>query len=45
MAADILFVIGALWQAITTSVSGMIAGRSIVGLAIGGASLVVPLYV
>lgn len=41
--ADVLFVIGALWQAVTTSVVGMIAGRSIVGLAIGGASLVVPL--
>lgn len=43
--ADVLFLIGALWQAVATSVSGMIAGRSIVGLAIGGASLGVPLYV
>lgn len=41
--ADILFVIGALWQAVATSVSSMIAGRSIVGLAVGGASLAVPL--
>lgn len=43
--ADVLFVIGALCQALTTNVPGMIAGRSIVGLAIGSASLVVPLYV
>ena len=43
--ADVLFVIGALCQAVTTSVAGMIAGRSIVGLAIGSASFVVPLYV
>lgn len=45
LVADILFIVGALWQATTTSVSGMIVGRSIVGLAVGGASLVVPLYV
>lgn len=37
--------IGALWQAITTSVLGMIVGRSIVGVAVGGASLVVPMFV
>ena len=43
--SDILFTAGALWQAITTSVWGMILGRSIVGLAIGGASLIVPLYI
>ncbi|MCJ1266867.1 hypothetical protein MMC22_006752 [Lobaria immixta] len=43
--ADVLFVIGALCQALTTNVPGMIAGRSIVGLAIGSASLVVPLYI
>ncbi len=43
--ADALFVIGAVWQALTASVAGMIAGRSIVGLAVGGASLVVPLWV
>lgn len=42
---DVLFVIGALCQALTTNVPGMIAGRSIVGLAIGSASLVVPLYI
>ncbi|KAL8781739.1 MAG: hypothetical protein Q9213_005876 [Squamulea squamosa] len=43
--ADMLFVVGALWQAFTGSVTGMILGRSIVGLAVGGASLVVPLYI
>lgn len=43
--ADALFTGGALWQAVTTSVWGMILGRSIVGLAIGAASLIVPLYV
>ncbi|OQV06241.1 hypothetical protein CLAIMM_10839 [Cladophialophora immunda] len=43
--ADALFTLGALWQAVTVSVWGMILGRSIVGLAIGGASLIVPLYI
>lgn len=43
--ADALFIGGALWQAITTSVWGMILGRSTVGLAIGAASLIVPLYI
>ncbi|MCJ1438401.1 hypothetical protein MMC27_007789 [Xylographa pallens] len=43
--ADILFVLGAVWQAVAQSVWSMILGRSIVGLAVGGASLVVPLYI
>lgn len=43
--ADALFTVGALWQAFTSSVWGMIVGRSIVGFAIGGASLIVPLYI
>lgn len=43
LVADVLFIIGALWQAFTVNVTGMIVGRSLVGLAIGGASLVVPL--
>lgn len=43
--ADVLFVFGALWQAFTSTVGGMIAGRSLVGLAIGGASMIVPLYI
>ncbi|KAF1970466.1 general substrate transporter [Bimuria novae-zelandiae CBS 107.79] len=45
LAADILFVLGALWQAWTSSVAGMIAGRSVVGAAVGSASFVVPLYI
>ena len=45
LCADALFTLGALWQAFTSSVWGMIFGRSIVGLAIGGASLIVPLYI
>lgn len=43
--SDVLFAAGALWQAFTTSVSGMIFGRSVVGLAIGCGSLIVPLYI
>lgn len=43
--ADVLFTLGAVWQAVTGTVYGMILGRSIVGLAIGGASLIVPLYI
>jgi SP family myo-inositol transporter-like MFS transporter 13 len=43
--ADALFTLGALWQAVTSTVWGMILGRGIVGLAIGGASLIVPLYI
>ncbi|KAH0544711.1 hypothetical protein FGG08_001216 [Glutinoglossum americanum] len=43
--ADVLFVAGALWQAGAGTVGGMVAGRSVVGVAIGAASLVSPLYV
>ena len=43
LVADVLFITGALCQAFTISVTGMIVGRSIVGLAVGGASLVGPL--
>lgn len=43
--ADALFVIGALWQAASSAVGGMIVGRSLVGLAVGAASLITPLYV
>lgn len=45
LGADALFTVGALWQAFTNSVWGMILARSVVGLAIGGASLIVPLYI
>ena len=43
--ADAAFVIGALLQAFAFSVSGMIAGRAIVGLAVGAGSFVTPLYI
>ncbi|RMZ92428.1 hypothetical protein DV736_g346, partial [Chaetothyriales sp. CBS 134916] len=43
--ADVLFVVGALWQALTATVTGMIAGRAVVGLAVGSASLITPLYI
>ncbi|KAI0517369.1 putative MFS myo-inositol transporter [Xylaria bambusicola] len=44
VAADALFVFGALIQALSISVPVMVLGRSIVGLAIGAASFVTPLY-
>ncbi|KAF2833551.1 general substrate transporter, partial [Ophiobolus disseminans] len=43
--ADVLFVAGALIQAFSTTVWGMIIGRSIVGAAVGSASFVVPMYI
>jgi SP family myo-inositol transporter-like MFS transporter 13 len=43
--ADILFVAGALIQALSTTVWGMIVGRSVVGAAVGSASFVVPMYI
>lgn len=43
--ASSLFVVGALLQACAVTVSTMIAGRSIVGLAVGGASAIVPMYI
>lgn len=45
LVADVLFIVGALAQAASTTVSGMITGRSIVGIAVGSASFVVPLYI
>ncbi|RHZ56760.1 putative MFS myo-inositol transporter [Aspergillus thermomutatus] len=45
LVADVLFTLGALIQAITGQVWGMILGRSVVGLAVGAASLVTPLYI
>ncbi|KAI0536294.1 putative MFS myo-inositol transporter [Xylaria digitata] len=44
LVADILFVFGALIQAVSVSVTHMVIGRSIVGLAVGAASFVTPLY-
>lgn len=45
LVADLLFVVGALWQAVSGSITEMIVGRTIVGLAVGGASLVTPLFI
>ncbi|OQE36296.1 hypothetical protein PENCOP_c012G01365 [Penicillium coprophilum] len=45
LGADLLFALGALVQAFTSHVWGMILGRSIVGLAVGSASAVTPLYI
>jgi SP family myo-inositol transporter-like MFS transporter 13 len=43
LGADALFALGALVQAFTSQVWGMVLGRSIVGLAVGSASAVTPL--
>jgi SP family myo-inositol transporter-like MFS transporter 13 len=43
--ADVLFVAGAVIQAFSTTVWGMIIGRSVVGAAVGSASFVVPMYI
>lgn len=43
--ADILFIAGAIWQALASSVVHMIIGRSIVGAAVGIASFVTPMYI
>lgn len=43
--ADIAFIAGAILQAISHSVWAMVAGRSIVGLAVGAGSFVAPLYI
>ncbi|GAB0135445.1 hypothetical protein EsDP_00003782 [Epichloe bromicola] len=43
--ADILFIVGAVIQAACSSVPLMIAGRCVIGAAVGAASFVVPLYI
>lgn len=43
--ADLLFILGALIQAVSPSVAVMVAGRSVVGAAVGAASFVTPLYI
>ncbi|KAM7185687.1 General substrate transporter [Rhypophila sp. PSN 637] len=45
LTADVLFVVGALTQALSTTIFAMVIGRSIVGAAVGAASFVVPLYI
>ncbi|PKS06903.1 hypothetical protein jhhlp_005498 [Lomentospora prolificans] len=43
--ADVLFTIGALIQAFSWTVTGMVIGRCVVGAGVGAASFVVPLYI
>ncbi|KAF7549341.1 hypothetical protein G7046_g8375 [Stylonectria norvegica] len=43
--ADLLFVLGAVAQAWSSTVAGMVVGRCIIGAAVGAASFVVPLYI
>ena len=43
--ADALFVVGAIWQALSNSVAAMVLGRTVVGLGVGVGSLIVPLYI
>ncbi|KAF2424815.1 general substrate transporter [Tothia fuscella] len=43
--ADALFILGALWQSLSTTIWSMILGRAIIGIAVGSASFVVPLYI
>jgi len=45
LVADVLFVVGALAQAAAAEVWVMVVGRAVVGLAVGSASFVVPLYI
>lgn len=45
MLADIAFILGAIIQAVSSSVWIMVFGRAIVGLAVGAGSFVVPLYI
>lgn len=45
LAADALFILGALVQASASSVPAMVLGRSIVGAGVGAASFVTPLYI
>ena len=44
MLADVLFTIGAILMATAESIPLLILGRLIVGLGVGAASLVVPVY-
>jgi len=45
LVADVLFALGALAQAAAGEVWVMVVGRAVVGLAVGSASFVVPLYI
>ncbi|CZT13881.1 related to myo-inositol transporter [Rhynchosporium agropyri] len=43
--ADLAFILGAVIQAVASSVPIMIAGRSVVGIAVGAGSFAAPLYI
>jgi SP family myo-inositol transporter-like MFS transporter 13 len=43
--ADVLFILGAILQAVSSSVPSMVVGRCVIGAAVGAASFVVPLYI
>lgn len=43
--ADVLFILGAVLQAASSTVPAMVVGRCIIGAAVGAASFVVPLYI
>ncbi|KAF2085994.1 general substrate transporter [Saccharata proteae CBS 121410] len=45
LVTSLLFILGALIQALSATVPFMILGRSVVGVAVGSASFVVPLYI
>ncbi|KAK4181137.1 general substrate transporter [Triangularia setosa] len=45
LVADVLFILGAGVQAACSTIWVMVVGRSIVGMAVGAASFVVPLYI
>ncbi|KAH8677319.1 general substrate transporter [Xylariales sp. PMI_506] len=45
LVADTLFVAGALVQAASGTVASMVAGRAVVGAAVGAASFVTPMYI
>lgn len=45
LAADALFALGAALQAASRTVGAMVLGRAVVGMAVGGASFVTPLYI
>jgi SP family myo-inositol transporter-like MFS transporter 13 len=45
LVADLAFILGALLQAVSSTVWLMIIGRSIVGVAVGAGSFVAPLYI
>ena len=43
--ADALFAVGSAIQAVSDTVAAMVLGRAVVGMAVGAASFVVPLYI